>query len=81
MTVRVQFFSYFKQLASEEQLCLELPQNASIGDLLECIRTRFPKLAALNRSTLVAVGMEYAGPNQMLNEGDVVSLFPPVQGG
>ncbi len=81
MTVQVQFFSYFKQLATEDPLTLVLPQHATVEDLLTCLRTRYPKLATLNRSTLVAVGVEYAAPNQVLHEADVVSLFPPVQGG
>jgi molybdopterin converting factor small subunit len=30
---------------------------------------------------LVAVGVEYQGPEYVLKPGDEVSLFPPVQGG
>ncbi len=81
MIVRVQFFSYFKQLATEETLSLELQDDALLEDLLQRLRSRFPKLAELNRSTLVAVGMEYASPGQKLSDGALVSIFPPVQGG
>jgi molybdopterin converting factor small subunit len=45
------------------------------------IQTRFPKHAPAARATLVAVGLEYALPDEILKEGDQVSLFPPVQGG
>jgi molybdopterin converting factor small subunit len=30
---------------------------------------------------LIAVGVDYQSRNHVLNEGDEVSLFPPVQGG
>ena len=33
------------------------------------------------KSTLIAVGLYYQGPDHVLQEGDEVSLFPPVQGG
>jgi molybdopterin converting factor small subunit len=42
---------------------------------------RFPKLAAMQNSTLIAVGVEYQGRSYVLQEGNEVSLFPPVQGG
>ena len=42
---------------------------------------RFPKLRGGEKSTLVAVGVEYAAKDQVLREGDEVSVFPPVQGG
>ncbi|MGN6644764.1 MAG: MoaD/ThiS family protein [Verrucomicrobiota bacterium] len=42
---------------------------------------KFPKLAAMEKSTLIAVGVEYQPRDYLLKDGDVVSLFPPVQGG
>jgi molybdopterin converting factor small subunit len=42
---------------------------------------RFPKLAAMQKSMLVAVGVEYQDRSYVLQNGDEVSLFPPVQGG
>jgi molybdopterin converting factor small subunit len=41
----------------------------------------FPKLGAMKKSTLLAVGVEYQSRDYVLKEGDEVSLFPPVQGG
>jgi molybdopterin converting factor small subunit len=42
---------------------------------------RFPKLAGMRNSSLMAVGVDYQKPTCVLKEGDEVSLFPPVQGG
>ena len=47
----------------------------------EGLYQRFPKLQEVERSTLVAVGVEYQGRDYVLSDGDEVSLFPPVQGG
>ena len=58
-----------------------MPPGGTIGDLLKHLITRFPKLGAMQNSTLAAVGVEYQGRGYVLKEGDEVSLFPPVQGG
>ncbi len=81
MTVRVQFWSYFKDLTGCGQASEELPVAATIGDLLQRLQARFPKLIAMQNSTLIAVGVEYQGRDYVLKDGDEVSLFPPVQGG
>jgi MoaD family protein len=81
MTITVQFHSYFKDLTGSTRAEENLPPAATIDQLLKQLYLRFPKLAALRNSTLIAVGVEYQDMNYVLREGDEVSLFPPVQGG
>jgi molybdopterin converting factor small subunit len=81
MKTRVHFYSYFKEIAGCSEVDLELPLGSSVGDLMAVVHSRFPQLAPMARSTLVAVGMEYQSPEYRLHEGQEVSLFPPVQGG
>ena len=81
MTVRVQFWSYFKDLAGSAEIAATLADGATIADLLKDVYTRFPKLAAAEKSTLIAVGVDYQPRNHRLQDGDEVSLFPPVSGG
>jgi molybdopterin converting factor small subunit len=49
--------------------------------LHEQLAMRFPKIGALRKSTLLAVGVDYQPRDYILKDGDEVSLFPPVQGG
>jgi molybdopterin converting factor small subunit len=79
--VEVQFFSYFKDIAGCSKTTEELPDRATVHQLMQQIHAHFPKLAPASRSTLVAIGLEFASPDQYLKDGDEVSLFPPVQGG
>ena len=81
MSVTVCFFSYFRDLTGCEQLIETVPRGSTIADLLKQLFHRFPRLAAMQRSTLIAVGVEYQDRDYVLKEGDEVSLFPPVQGG
>ena len=81
MTIHVSFYSYFKELAGVPGASETLPAGSTLHDLHERLAARFPKLAGLRKSTLIAVGVEYQRPDYVLKEGDEVSLFPPVQGG
>ncbi len=81
MTIRVQFWSYFKDLAGTPETSALLMPGATLDTLLNDIHARFPKLATMRNSTLVAVGVDYQPREHLLQDGDVVSLFPPVQGG
>ena len=81
MRVTVCFYSWFKDLSGCNRLEEVLPPRSTVGVLLGRMAARFPKLVGLDRSMLVAVGLDYQGLDCVLKEGDEVSLFPPVQGG
>jgi MoaD family protein len=79
--VRVHFYSYFKDLTGSAEVTEAVAPGARLEDLLQKLFIRFPKLASMQRSALVAVGVDYQAGDYVLSEGDEVSLFPPVQGG
>jgi len=81
MSVTVSFYSYFKELTGCAQTTENLAEGSTLNDLYQKLAARFPKLAVMQKSTLMAVGVEYLDRNYVLKEGDEVSLFPPVQGG
>lgn len=81
MRVSVVFYSYFKDLTGCARTTADLPEGSTLRDLYQQLIGRFPRLAAMEKSTLLAVGVEYQAPGYALKDGDEVSLFPPVQGG
>ena len=81
MNVHVTFYSYFKDLTGVARTAETLPEGTTIAELYRQLAARFPKLDSMQKSTLIAVGVDYQGRDYVLREGDEVSLFPPVQGG
>ncbi len=81
LRISVRFHSYFRDLTGCAQTSLPVSPGCTLGDLQTRVVSQFPKLAAMQRSTLVAVGVEYQSCDYVLKEGDEVSMFPPVQGG
>ena len=81
VTITIQFFSYLKALVGADRLQREVPEGTALGTLHELLCREHPGLNEMRRSTLLAVGVDYQTRDHPLKDGDVVSLFPPVQGG
>lgn len=81
MDVSVHFYSYFRQMTGCAETRVSVPEHATIDELLEQLFVQFPKLSQMQKSMLVAVGVDYQPKSHTLQPGDEVSLFPPVQGG
>jgi molybdopterin converting factor small subunit len=79
--VTVHFYSYFKDLTGCASTTEQVSRGSTLDQLFEQLVVRFPKLAAMRNSTLMAVGVDYQPRSYELREADEVSLFPPVQGG
>jgi molybdopterin converting factor small subunit len=79
--VTVRLYSFFKELAGCDSFSERLPGDSKLGDLVRQVVIRFPRLEPMQKSMLTAVGVEYQNLTYVLNEGEEVSLFPPVQGG
>lgn len=81
MNVTIQFFSYFRELTGMDRLDRTVPAGTRLGELHDALCAELPALHEMSRSTLLAVGVDYQPRGYHLQEGDTVSLFPPVQGG
>lgn len=86
MRIRVLFFGRLKDLVTAASIgtppeSIELPENASLRDLLAVYQERIPGLRELMSSLAFAVNGQYSGPDTRLNPGDEVALLPPVSGG
>ena len=81
MRVRVLFFGMLKDLVGKSSDSLELPEGASVRDVLEHYLSRVPKLKTSLTSIAVAVNQQYASAETKLKNDDEVALLPPVSGG
>jgi MoaD family protein len=81
MKVRVQFYAQLRDLIGVHELELELPQGATVRELLEEIYAQGPALRAHDKSILIAASLEFVDRNYNLKSGEEISIMPPVQGG
>jgi molybdopterin synthase catalytic subunit len=74
MVVSVRLFAGLRERAGAARVEVELPEPATVADLLEAM-----ELAP--RSCVAAINREYADPAAPIEPGDEVALVPPVSGG
>ncbi len=80
MRVRVVSFGVLKDWLGGSERQVELPDGATVADLLARIGAESSAAAQL-RGIAVGVNAEYAQASHVLNDGDEVALLPPVSGG
>jgi MoaE-MoaD fusion protein len=81
MQVHVLFFGMLKEAVGKSTDSVELPEGASLGDLLEHYASSSAELKGVLPSLAAAVNQEYAGAGTRLKPGDEIALLPPVSGG
>ncbi len=81
MRVRVLFFGMLKDLAGKPAEDLDLPEDASIRDVLTHYEKQIPRLKESIPSLALALNQQYASPDAKLKAGDEIALLPPVSGG
>src|SRR5271168_3151464 len=81
MRIRVLFFGMLKDLVGGSSDSLDLPEGASVRDVLEHYEKKIPELRKSAASVAIAVNQQYAGMETKLKSDDEVALLPPVSGG
>ncbi len=81
MQVRVLFFGVLKDIVGKSVDAIDLPEGASVRDLLTRYELQVPRLKESLPSLALAVNQQYAGPDTKLLPNDEVALLPPVSGG
>jgi len=88
MRVRVRLVSLLREAVGSRELELELEDGATLGDLLEALYGRFPRLREIveglekrGLNVLFMVNGSTAALGERLRDGDVVTILPPASGG
>ena len=81
MSVQALFFAAYRDLLGTRALSVELPEGATVADLVAALRGRGAPYSALPTEPAVAVNRAYASLSETLESGDEVAFIPPVAGG
>ena len=81
MQVTVQFWGAARRIAGEGDLPVTLDEGDTIGSLAQQLATQSEEMRALLRRCAFSVGTELLPRAHPLQDGDVVCVLPPVNGG
>jgi MoaE-MoaD fusion protein len=79
--VRVLFFGQLKDIVGRREDTLDLTDSASLGDVFARYSERFPRLAELRGSIVLARNQQFADASAAVADGDEIAFLPPVSGG
>lgn len=81
MRIRVLFFGMLKDLAGRGNDHLDLPEGATVDEVLKHYTASIPRFKDLLPSVAISVNQQYARQNVKLKADDEVAFLPPVSGG
>jgi len=81
MKVRAQFFAQLRDVSGVPEMTLELPEGATVGDLLLALYKENPALCKWDKSILIGAGVEFVERDYALRPKEDIAIMPPVQGG
>jgi molybdopterin converting factor subunit 1 len=81
LRIRVLFFGPVRELTGIAEEAVEIPEGATLADLFERYRTRFPQLAGFRASLVASRNEEFASWDTRLSAEDDIAFLPPVSGG
>jgi molybdopterin synthase sulfur carrier subunit len=77
MVIHIQYFASLRDRLGRAEDRLDAVGELTVAGVWAALWPKTP----LPPNTLTAVNMEYAGPEQVVRDGDEVAFFPPVTGG
>jgi molybdopterin synthase catalytic subunit len=81
VTVRILFFGPVREITGVSEDLAVLPPGSTLADLFSSYARRFPRLAEMSGSLVLARNQQFGDRAQALEEGDEVAFLPPVSGG
>lgn len=81
MRINLRYFAIVRETLGRSNEVRELPDGATVGDVLNLLDAEAPRLADMRRSMMLMVNQEYVDAEHPLRDGDEFVLIPPVSGG
>ncbi len=81
MQIKVLFFGLLKDVCGRSEDSLDAPVGADAGSVFDHYADRFPRLAAMAPSIVIARNQEFTTRAHPLADGDEIAFLPPVSGG
>jgi molybdopterin synthase catalytic subunit len=81
MRVRVLFFGMLKDFVGHPGEDCDFPEGADLGAIFDSYARRYPRLADMANSIVIARNQEFAEASTRVENGDEVAFLPPVSGG
>jgi len=77
----LKLFASFREAFGNSSVEYEMSEGSTAGDLVEEVLETFPSLERFRGHVVVTINKQSVSPEIQIEEGDEVSILPPVSGG
>lgn len=81
MQIYLKFFAVVRERLGESEMTLDMSESSTIADVRARVNVLAGEAAPLIQRSMAMLNQEYAGPDDVLHDGDEVAFIPPVSGG
>jgi len=81
MKIKIKVFASIKDICGFNEKELIVSDSIKVNEVVDLFIKSNNELSAKKDNLLIAVNEEYCGPDLMLQDGDILAIFPPVSGG
>ena len=74
-------FAWAKDAVGAGELQLDVPNGATVADVMKQLSKDYPRLADRSGVLTIAVNQEFAESGHVVHEEDEIALIPPISGG
>ncbi|MBW1997727.1 MAG: MoaD/ThiS family protein [Deltaproteobacteria bacterium] len=81
LVVSVEFHGVQRKLTREDQIRVPVSENATIKDVINYLRGKYPELQLNQSGVMVSVNERILPMDHVLESNDRITLLPPIGGG
>ncbi|MBW2063856.1 MAG: MoaD/ThiS family protein [Deltaproteobacteria bacterium] len=81
LVVSVEFHGVQRKLTQKEQIRVPVSENATVKDVINYLRGKYPELQLNQSGIIVSVNERILPMDYVLESNDRITLLPPIGGG
>jgi molybdopterin converting factor subunit 1 len=81
LDLKILLFASLKERIGKSQIKVRVNEGCSLADFKSTLFIQYPELKPFSSSLIISINQNFAGPEQHIQSGDEIALFPPVSGG
>jgi MoaD family protein len=81
MKIRVRIFGRYKDIAGKDQITLDISAGNTLRDVVDTFVKQYPATEKDKNRMMMSKNKMYASFDTTINEGDEITLSPPVVSG
>ncbi|HEC95971.1 MAG: MoaD/ThiS family protein [Methanomicrobia archaeon] len=79
--IKVKLSAYYREIVGKKELNMELKEKITVNELMKMLVAEYPKLSEFTDYTMILLNHVYSDGTELIEDGDEIALFPPLDGG